>query len=88
MILLFVCGGCLGETKTNTKSTSGRHIINLGGTWEIAQGSMDLTPNSFQHKVPVPGLVDMAEPAFDEIPAAPAPIFDDIPPAPVVDPDA
>jgi len=67
MILLFVCGGCLGEMKTNTKSTRGRHIINLDGTWEIAQGSMDLTPNSFQHKVPVPGLVDMAKPSFDEV---------------------
>jgi hypothetical protein len=28
---------------------------------------MDSVPRSFQHKVPVPGLVDMAEPAFDEV---------------------
>jgi len=67
VILLFIWGGCLGERKTNTKSTRGRRIINLDGAWEIAQGSMDLTPNSFEHKVPVPGLVDMAEPVFEEV---------------------
>ncbi len=66
-ILLFVLGGCLGERKTHTRSTDGRHIINLDGSWEISQGSMDLVPSSFEHKVPVPGLVDMAEPAFEEV---------------------
>ncbi|MFQ6036387.1 MAG: glycoside hydrolase family 2 TIM barrel-domain containing protein [Sedimentisphaerales bacterium] len=44
-----------------------RHIISLDGTWEIAQGTMDSIPNRFAHKVPVPGLVDMARPAFLEV---------------------
>ncbi|MCP4609397.1 MAG: hypothetical protein GY845_11855 [Planctomycetes bacterium] len=67
VISLFVWGGCLGESKTNTESSGPRHVIDLNGTWEIAQGSMDLVPDNFRHKVPVPGLVDMAEPAFDEV---------------------
>jgi hypothetical protein len=48
-------------------STRQRHVINLNGTWEIAEGSMDSIPKTFEHTVPVPGLVDMAEPAFDEV---------------------
>jgi hypothetical protein len=44
-----------------------RKIINLDGAWEVAEGSMDSPPASFAHKVPVPGLVDMAEPAFAEV---------------------
>ena len=67
VIMLFIWGGCHGERKTATKHTDSRRIINLDGTWEIAQGSMDLMPDSFRHKVPVPGLVDMARPAFDEV---------------------
>lgn len=48
-------------------NSSSRRTISLDGRWEIAEGSMDSVPRSFQHKVPVPGLVDMAEPAFDEV---------------------
>ena len=46
---------------------SPRRIINLDGTWEVAEGSGDSAPKSFGHKVPVPGLVDMAEPPFLEV---------------------
>jgi hypothetical protein len=67
VFMLFVLGGCHGEKKTAAKQTGPRRVINLDGTWEIAQGSMDLKPESFQHKVPVPGLVDMAKPGFDEV---------------------
>ena len=66
-VMLFVCSGCQGEKKTAAKHTGPRRIINLDGTWEIAQGSMDVIPDNFRHKVPVPGLVDMAKPAFDEV---------------------
>jgi hypothetical protein len=44
-----------------------RKIISLDGTWEIAQGAMDKMPAKFEHRVPVPGLADMALPAFDEV---------------------
>jgi hypothetical protein len=67
VMLLFVCAGCHDERKTVTKDTSPRRIINLNGTWEIAEGSMDLIPDSFGHSVPVPGLIDMAKPAFEEV---------------------
>jgi hypothetical protein len=65
--LLCALGGCLGEKKTGEERASGRLVINLDGTWEIAQGSMDSIPDSFERKAPVPGLVDMAEPAFEEV---------------------
>lgn len=44
-----------------------RRLTSLDGTWEIAQGSMERVPERFEHRVPVPGLVDMAEPAFEEV---------------------
>ncbi|MHC4418945.1 MAG: glycoside hydrolase family 2 protein, partial [Planctomycetota bacterium] len=44
-----------------------RKLISLDGTWQIAQGSMDSVPKSFEHTVPVPGLVDMAKPPFTEV---------------------
>jgi beta-galactosidase/beta-glucuronidase len=48
-------------------NSSSRRIISLDGRWEIAEGGMDSAPRSFEHKVPVPGLVDMAKPSFDEV---------------------
>ena len=66
MLLIFL-PGCLGEKKTYIGRTGARRVINLDGIWEIAEGSMDSIPKIFEHKVPVPGLVDMAEPAFDEV---------------------
>ena len=44
-----------------------RKIISLDGSWEIAQGQMDIIPDTFTGKVPVPGLIDMAEPAFKDV---------------------
>lgn len=54
-------------TALSADNSSSRRIINLDGIWEIAEGDMDSIPKSFQHKVPVPGLVDMAKPSFDEV---------------------
>jgi len=67
VLLLTVSGGCLSKEEAYTESTSKRHIISLNGTWEVAQGSMDLIPDHFGHTVPVPGLIDMARPTFDEV---------------------
>ncbi len=44
-----------------------RRIISLNGPWQVAEGTMDIVPSQFEHTVPVPGLVDMARPAFDEV---------------------
>jgi len=43
-----------------------RRVLSLDGTWQIAEGKMDARPSEFSRTVPVPGLVDMASPAFVE----------------------
>ncbi|MBN2377274.1 MAG: hypothetical protein JXD22_12790 [Sedimentisphaerales bacterium] len=44
-----------------------RKVVSLDGYWQIEQGEMDEIPDSFSHTIPVPGLVDMAEPLFTEV---------------------
>jgi hypothetical protein len=44
-----------------------RKTLSLDGEWEIAQGTMETIPTQFDAKIPVPGLVDMAQPPFTEI---------------------
>lgn len=39
----------------------------LNGVWEIAQGPAGALPAEYAHTAPVPGLVDMAEPAFEDV---------------------
>ncbi|MCL5097485.1 MAG: hypothetical protein M1608_08150, partial [Candidatus Omnitrophica bacterium] len=43
-----------------------RQTISLDGTWQVAEGSLTNTPVAFAHQVPVPGLIDMAQPPFVE----------------------
>ncbi len=45
----------------------GRKVICLDGMWQAAQGSMDTAPTVFDCTVPVPGLMDMAKPAFEQV---------------------
>jgi hypothetical protein len=44
-----------------------RKVIPLDGPWEIAEGAMEKVPDKFDHRIQVPGLADMAMPAFDEV---------------------
>jgi hypothetical protein len=44
-----------------------RRVNNLDGRWEVEQGSLEAPPTAFTHTVPVPGLVDLAQPAFAEV---------------------
>jgi len=44
-----------------------RRVLPLDGVWDIAQGTMDTIPAAFDRRVPVPGLVDMALPAFADV---------------------
>ncbi len=44
-----------------------RRVINLNGTWQVAEGTVDSIPERFDHTIPVPGLIDMAKPAFAEV---------------------
>jgi len=49
------------------EKTEPRVEQSLDGLWQVAEGSMDATPTTFDHQVPVPGLLDMATPAFVEV---------------------
>jgi beta-galactosidase len=64
---LIMFTGCGRTTQQEIPESRARHVINLNGTWELTQGGMDSVPAVFEHKVPVPGLVDMAEPAFQDV---------------------
>lgn len=44
-----------------------RRTVSLNGEWQVAEGGTDQIPVRFDHQVPVPGLVDMAKPAFAEV---------------------
>ncbi len=47
------------------KTDKHREIISLNGTWEIAESFNKTKPVQYNHTIPVPGLVDLAEPKFD-----------------------
>jgi hypothetical protein len=44
-----------------------RVVVSLDAQWEIAEGGLASTPTQFEHRVPVPGLVDAARPPFAEV---------------------
>jgi len=44
-----------------------RQVLNLKGRWQVAEGAKDQRPVRFDHTIPVPGLLDMAKPAFSEV---------------------
>ena len=48
-------------------SQGARNTVLLDGQWEIAQGSMEKIPSEFSAKVNVPGMVDLATPAFEDV---------------------
>lgn len=50
----------------NASINTGRVVILLNGVWQIEEGEMDKIPTKFNHEVVVPGLIDMAKPAFIE----------------------
>ena len=52
---------------TAAAKPASRQVISLDGTWQVAEGSMTVCPGRFDHKVVVPGLIDMAQPAFAEV---------------------
>jgi len=43
-----------------------RETISLNGTWQIAEGKKDVVPQAFNHTIQVPGLVTLANPAFEK----------------------
>jgi beta-galactosidase len=65
--LLVMLTGCGQTVQQEMPESRARHVIDLNGIWEIAEGGMDSMPAIFGHRIPVPGLVDMAEPAFQDV---------------------
>ncbi len=57
----------ISQCATAAVDVSPRRVIDLNGTWQVAEGTMDAMPKQFEHTVPVPGLIDMAQPAFAEV---------------------
>jgi len=58
---------CLATAEASQKAIAPRRAIRLDGTWQVEQGSMDRAPQQFSHTVVVPGLIDLARPAFAEV---------------------
>lgn len=71
LVLTFALAGLTGcntlPAGPGSDGAEARNLISLNGTWEIAEGAMESIPTEFAVRVPVPGLVDMAEPAFAEV---------------------
>jgi beta-galactosidase len=44
-----------------------RRLVSLDGLWDIAEGTFGEVPPEFSSKVQVPGLVDLASPAFEDV---------------------
>ena len=49
----------------NNQKFSKRQQICLNGTWEVEESISDEIPKTFSHQISVPGIIDMASPAFD-----------------------
>lgn len=49
------------------KPLAPRQILSLDGAWQVEEGGMTAPPASFGHTVPVPGLIDLATPAFTDV---------------------
>jgi hypothetical protein len=68
LIALQLClAGSCGTAFGSLRAAAPRNVINLDGPWQVEQGSMDARPQVFSHTIPVPGLMDMATPAFHEV---------------------
>ncbi|MGA3266943.1 MAG: hypothetical protein ABSE16_08985 [Verrucomicrobiota bacterium] len=62
--LILWLSGCLLAMSLAAAPAAGRRTIPLDGNWQLAEGQADQVPARFDRTVPVPGLVDMAQPGF------------------------
>jgi hypothetical protein len=69
MLPILVVTGWLiaADSIPSARAAEGRRVLCLDGTWQIAEGSFEKMPPQFDRRVPVPGLADMAEPAFADV---------------------
>lgn len=62
-VVVFFASALVVQTGAN----AARITMSLDGTWQVAESAtLDAKPQAFPHTVPVPGLVDMAVPAFKQ----------------------
>ena len=64
-ILLLLLSFLFVGFNSNAQQTS-RTTLNLNGTWEFDQTTTSFPPQKFTRKIPVPGLVHLAEPKIDD----------------------
>ena len=62
ILIIIVLSACSTQSQYDQ-----RQVQHLNGTWQVAQSPDSVMPTEFSHTVPVPGLVDMAKPAFDSV---------------------
>jgi beta-galactosidase len=59
------CGGTAGKYNWGEQT---RSYQSLNGSWEVAEGALDdVAPTVFPYEAPVPGLLNAAEPAIENI---------------------
>ena len=56
-----------GVVRASLKPDGPRQVVLLDGVWQVEQGDMETPPAAYGHTVSVPGLVDMAQPAFADV---------------------
>jgi hypothetical protein len=61
-----VCGVLLVALQDGALATE-RVTLSLDGDWQIAKNSQAEPPSHYESVAPVPGLADMAEPAFEGV---------------------
>ncbi|RMG00618.1 MAG: hypothetical protein D6741_06500 [Planctomycetota bacterium] len=67
VVSLLAVSWIAAQSHAAVESAGARRQISLDGTWQIAEGSGETPPSVFPSRVPVPGLVDLAEPKFEEV---------------------
>jgi hypothetical protein len=67
LLLLTILVFPITTAAASSQPLAPRRVIVLDGKWQIDEGTLETAPQRFTHEVPVPGLVDMAEPAFAEV---------------------
>lgn len=58
---------CAGLAVSAGFASPGRLTVSLDGPWQVAEGGRDATPAAFDREIPVPGLMDMASPPFEDL---------------------
>ncbi|MPY87906.1 MAG: hypothetical protein GEU99_08300 [Luteitalea sp.] len=62
-----IADGVFARSATAQPNQPLRRIVDLNGIWQVAEGQMATVPTTFPRTVPVPGLIDMAAPGFEDV---------------------